>query len=1255
MKKYKILICIIICLMTMNDNFSQTPSDPPAPFDPLVFSQTPERGKFPVLMENFSVDHFTGQPNITIPIYTVDSYDIQVPIALKYRTGGLRVDVEDGYLGLNWDLIAGGEIRRTLVGMPDEMLGAVKGYNHLNELSIYAPDDDRKNFLETLLNYNYPFTEAGADANCHIIKLSKLYGDQYSNGRFDTGPDIYNFNIRGISGTFTTGIAGNVENLQTNEWVFVTKHGGDLHKSYFEIKDSKGYVYTFGEKEWHEYKYRIGFHGNVLDWSQQPIYKEEYVITWKLSEIKSPSGEIVAFFYDSHDIVDKQMEESLYKTQSSYSNNYHPTLCMSLVDNYLTTDFQRPLFSGYPAEDKEKYTYKYLTQIASTNTKVVFRYSGDENHIPQLSGIGIFVAGETFSINIKSFTINNAKNYNLFYSNIHSIQEYGAEGAFKEYKFSYYPSPGFQRFSVVNKDHWGYYSPGAKEFASGIYNFNTNSAELVGSHPKLVFKENPNNFGHRNPRMEGANDGMLRRITYPTGGSVTFDWEFHDYSKKSALLEQSDMTDGYFQDHEITHQTIPSMYHELKEEINRSRLSTDINVVNNSQEVFIDLENYYPRPGGIVLDCYENDQKVYGITLCNCVYLWESNGIANGSLLHPDIPYLKITGPNYSEIIEITRKTVWEKHKRKFNNPGNYKFELFNAGKELLCHPEFAQNIMDPAGNYGKVGISLSYWTNPQEYNESKKDSSYFAGGVRIKEMTFESDNNRIRKLYNYALNPYHVKSPSSGVLTKAPRYGSKSKISMATFLCPEGGPGHPGNELYYLTRFTLCSNALPKSTESSSHIEYARVTEFTTNRWEDVLNNKLDSLGNIRATIYDYVTSAVGYGIGDINETLNIQHAPNNQLILTSKHFNRGHLIQKKEYTNEERITKYRYDILEKTQGVNLIPGTFFTIRDFSAYSHTHLCDNIFYTRHKDFGIVRYRIIPYNKRVAEIEETGTLTDNYQKFTYANPGYSDYKWADLPTSATTVNSEGDTIVNYYSYTNLNRIHTCVTASDGKIVAAYRNEYDQFGNLTEKYIAEISPSDNLLAANYQVAANYQANTLQISEFHPIYLLTNKCIETRVYEKRTGYIGYTPPSPPYPYPYPSYPYEKTRLCQITDSTTNVSTVYIWGYEGEYPIAEIKNFTIAQRDLLLTNTQLNDLFKSKKPADIAVINNLRSQLPDSPITTLTYKMKRGVASVTDPRGVTTYYDYDEFGWLNECYIIENNQKKIVQKTEYRWATNP
>lgn len=104
-------------------------------------------------------------------------------------------------------------------------------------------------------------------------------------------------------------------------------------------------------------------------------------------------------------------------------------------------------------------------------------------------------------------------------------------------------------------------------------------------------------------------------------------------------------------------------------------------------------------------------------------------------------------------------------------------------------------------------------------------------------------------------------------------------------------------------------------------------------------------------------------------------------------------------------------------------------------------------------------------------------------------------------------------------------------------------------------------------------------------------------------------------------------------------------IWGYNKTQPIAKIENATNAQ-----VASALGMSVAQATEANISAINNLRSSLPTSMITTYTYIPLVGVETITDPKGDTMRYEYDTFGRLQA--VFDKNGNKLSEN-EYHYAT--
>jgi len=99
-------------------------------------------------------------------------------------------------------------------------------------------------------------------------------------------------------------------------------------------------------------------------------------------------------------------------------------------------------------------------------------------------------------------------------------------------------------------------------------------------------------------------------------------------------------------------------------------------------------------------------------------------------------------------------------------------------------------------------------------------------------------------------------------------------------------------------------------------------------------------------------------------------------------------------------------------------------------------------------------------------------------------------------------------------------------------------------------------------------------------------------------------------------------------------------IWGYNKSQPIAKIENATYAEVEAL---PGFGAGFTIVTSLSAAQESTLRNNLPEAMVTTYTYTPLVGITSVTDPKGITSYYTYDTFGRLQ--YVKDQNLN-VLQK---------
>ncbi|GAA3626408.1 SpvB/TcaC N-terminal domain-containing protein [Flavivirga jejuensis] len=98
-------------------------------------------------------------------------------------------------------------------------------------------------------------------------------------------------------------------------------------------------------------------------------------------------------------------------------------------------------------------------------------------------------------------------------------------------------------------------------------------------------------------------------------------------------------------------------------------------------------------------------------------------------------------------------------------------------------------------------------------------------------------------------------------------------------------------------------------------------------------------------------------------------------------------------------------------------------------------------------------------------------------------------------------------------------------------------------------------------------------------------------------------------------------------------NVPISILWGYGNRYPIAKIVNATYAE-----VSNYVGDL------------QALRDGFPNAMVTTYSYAPLIGVTSITDPKGYTTYYEYDDFNRLKQ---VKDADGKILSHNEYHYKS--
>jgi YD repeat-containing protein len=243
---------------------------------------------------------------------------------------------------------------------------------------------------------------------------------------------------------------------------------------------------------------------------------------------------------------------------------------------------------------------------------------------------------------------------------------------------------------------------------------------------------------------------------------------------------------------------------------------------------------------------------------------------------------------------------------------------------------------------------------------------------------------------------------------------------------------------------------------------------------------------------------------------------------------------------------------------------------------------------------------------------TGTVVST-TTYNYGNPSHLQL------TSQTTTNSVGETLATKYFYapdsdmaskpfvTELKAAYMIGIPLDTQTFKAGIKTAEQ----TTNYDKSIATNNLLLPKS--VYANKGLAAIDVS--------LDKKITYDLYDDKGNVLQYTPES-------------------------GIPVSIIWGYNRTQPIAKVENVAYATIPAAtITNLQTlsnadSDNCRTGSCTEQLLrnaLNTFRGTLPDAFISTYTYNPLVGVTSVTDVKGMTSYYEYDEYGRLK--YVKDMN----------------
>lgn len=450
------------------------------------------------------VSYFTGVPNISVPIYTVQEGPLSLPVSLSYHASGVKVNENASWVGLNWSLNAGGIISRTVLGLPDEI---GEGYfDHGNTLvAPLIPDD----------------------------LTSTLQVDAVAQGFRDAEPDLFSFNVGGYSGKFVFDKDKNVHLIPKSdlkvEYVRVTGTGNPDNTYFirFIITTPDGTRYIFGSLEGEANNAYSGIEFNFFDNLQNNSIAPS---SWYLRRIESPDRHYQI-------TIEYQSETYNYRSLGSCSFFYDPVISASPSGGCGPVSI-----SPYVSVTNNSIQGKKLWRILTPTTTINFIANTNREDIPsqkRLDAIEIMHPGNanycsrfdlTYDYMLSPNPTGQVEEYKRL--RLLEVKERSCDNSINNppYKFSYIAGSLPHRISRAT-DHWGFHN--GAPFNETTYGIPPVSA-ILGSQTIAP----PYATANRETSESHMQIGTLNKVEYPTGGYTQLTYEANDYSASQNIISE---------------------------------------------------------------------------------------------------------------------------------------------------------------------------------------------------------------------------------------------------------------------------------------------------------------------------------------------------------------------------------------------------------------------------------------------------------------------------------------------------------------------------------------------------------------------------------------------------------------------------------------------------------------------------------------------------------------------------------------------
>lgn len=1043
------------------------------------------------------------------------------------------------------------------------------------------PDEDRE---------SYPIPISMSESIDRYSPQALEFYQYIGENDVDSEADLFSFNFGKYSGKFVFDNNGGIVMMPAQEFQIKCTNSPDGFD--FTITTADGVKYYFSDKEITTQRI-VGAGHSVPNVA---------VSSWYLSKIVHPKGDEIQFTYEN-------ATSTYIAAQSQTFRMLSPRIQYDAAGNLENYSQNLSLICDHTIN----LSGKNIISIKSTNPgygEVLFNYSSMES--PDVTSGNKKI--EQITIKDKSdaeidrinFTYTTTPNKRIF---LDKIQFKDID---KNYKFEYTSIGSLPKRLSFSQDHWGYCN-------------GKNNTCLV---PKNSEISPVQDYGgaDKEPNEGYAKVGLLKKITYPTKGYTTFDYESNKYYGEVKVYP-------------------PRVYRNMSAFASVSDTLTLYSATTKSTFTTPSAQ-IIPFVANVSLGC--NAQAADADKSQAYISIFNNTAKKYVDLRRTDNDYVVSNGNMYV----IKKSTSVEAKNLYFEADSNQEY-IITLTANFVCT---------------LAGLNFSYLPS----GATTVAANVITGGVRVMQ-TFDYAVNKpepIIKRFHYARKNDLKKSTASKGAD--PYYMDTFRVDRWLDV-PEAGHFAPITSATYLN---LSSSSISSLFDTgSSNVYYNYVTISYGN--DSFLN------GGEEHEFIVHRDVGTGYVFGDYN----IRGTPltnlgwDNGMERRVDYFDKNLKTVKETINTYEEKTEFRkevtcYSARRNYEKLNLQPVNYIcTVADLTKRSeyrtctanHKHeragsLVNNLSGGVKKDDdciapgnnNVTQYITHPcYQQTVGKVIPNLSNIDNLSIVSYKNIGF----WHYLKSSEEIIYDLNglnpvSTITNY-NYRGINHIQlssqTTKNSKEETIETKYFYAKDQEMLSKQPFVNELVASNIVgIPLDTQV---YKGGT-KLSEQLTLYdknastgnLLLPKFIYTAKFpnalpdilnigslEKKITFDQYD---------------DKGNIQQYSIEGS-VPVAIIWGYNKTQPIAKIENATYNEVLGYVSNLQTKSDTGTESGL-ITDLNSLRNALPNGMVTTYTYKPLVGISTITDPKGNTTTYSYDDF---NRLKTVNDAQGNIVSENQYHF----